>query len=210
MRTLLAKLFRKKSALPGGGAAAAWLIAGLGNPGAEYARTRHNAGFLVLDRLAQTWDAVFRREKSADAQVFTHRHECGLVLGAKPQTFMNRSGHTVQVLMQKYKIRPERVLVVYDDLDIPFGRFRLRPQGGPGGHKGMQSIVERIGDGFPRLRVGLGPAPAGGPGLSGHVLAPFSPAEEKMLPEVLDTAANVILCLLVQGMEQAMNRYNAR
>jgi PTH1 family peptidyl-tRNA hydrolase len=185
------------------------LVVGLGNPGPEYEKTRHNIGFQVVDQLAAFWFVSFQKEKGTQSLTFRSRQGEGTVIGVKPQTFMNLSGQAVQSLMQKYRVKPERVLIVYDDLDIPFGRCRMRARGGPGGHRGMQSICQAIGPDFPRLRVGLGPVPAGIRDLAGFVLAPLSAGERKSLPDYLGAAVKVILCWLEQGIDPAMNRCNA-
>jgi len=139
------------------------LIVGLGNPGRKYADNRHNVGFQCLDRLAEAWGLSFSRQKHK--ALLAQGQIAGLkVILAKPHTFMNLSGEAMERMARFYKVPPENILVIYDDLDLPVGRIRLRPEGGSGGHKGMQSIIEHLGsNGFPRLRVGIGRPTHGDP-----------------------------------------------
>ena len=186
-----------------------YLVVGLGNPGREYAATRHNAGFMVLDALARQWGVTFGRTRHqallAEARVGPHR-----VLLAKPQTYMNLSGRAVGPLVRYYRLPLDHLLVVYDDLDLPFGTVRLRPQGGHGGHKGMKSIIEALGGrrDFPRLRIGIG-RPPGRMDAADYVLRPFSPAEREQWPWVVDRAVEGIRLWVEQGLDAAMNRVNA-
>ena len=181
------------------------LVVGLGNPGREYAGTRHNVGFEVLDRLAarrrlepwafkNDWQALWAREKSQ-------------YLFLKPQTFMNESGRAVGAAMRFYKLPAESVLVVYDDLALPVGRLRLRPEGSSGGQNGMRSIIEHLGAStVPRLRVGIGAAR--GRGMVGHVLGKFRPEEREDVAVAVERAADAVEHALAQGLEAAMNVYN--
>lgn len=131
-----------------------WLVVGLGNPGSEYAGTRHNAGFMVVQRLGQRWNLKFDRRACSSRLAETRRGRTKIIL-ALPQTFMNQSGLAVQSLLSTYKVKPENLLIIYDDLDLPLGEIRIRPQGSPGSHKGMKSIVETLGTTlFPRVRLG--------------------------------------------------------
>jgi len=184
-----------------------FLIVGLGNPGREYKNSRHNAGFMVLDRLAVQLDVSFSRVKSKAlvTEAKYSDHHCIL---AKPQTYMNLSGQSVSELMRFYKIPLSNLLVVHDDIDLPFGTIRLRPSGGSGGHKGMMSIIERLASqDFPRLRIGIN-RPPGRMEASDYVLQDFSPQEMQLLPEILDRAAQAVLTFLTEGIEQAMTRFN--
>lgn len=179
------------------------LIVGLGNPGRDYAETRHNVGFMVLDRLAAGAKAVFRTETKWQAEVAT----LGDVWLCKPQTYMNLSGESVGALGHFYKIEPARVLVVFDDMALPLGRLRLRESGSAGGHNGLSSIIEHLGtNAIPRLRVGIG-APRPGDA-TGHVLGRFSPAERPALDEAIARAAEAVEFAQSQGFPAAMNRFN--
>lgn len=178
------------------------LIVGLGNPGREYADTRHNVGFMLLDRLAARDRADWRTEKSWQADVA----KAGGVLLAKPLTFMNLSGQAVQPLAHFYKIEPSEMLIVLDDLALPLGRLRLRANGSSGGHNGLQSMIEHFGtQAIPRLRIGIGEAATGA---VGHVLGRFALEEREPLAQSLDRALEAIDCAQTRGLEAAMNTYN--
>jgi len=191
------------------------LVVGLGNPGPRYAGTRHNAGALVVERLAE------RHGLALDEHRFEGRFGQGRVAGAPvalllPETFMNRSGEAVGDALEGLGLaHPGReLLVVYDDLDLPFGRLRLRPVGGSGGHRGMTDVMAHLaamghgeGGAFPRLRVGIGRPPAGADPVA-WVLAPFAPAERARLPGLLDAGAAAVEAVLREGVEAAMNRVN--
>lgn len=186
----------------------AFLIAGLGNPGKEYANSRHNIGFMVLNRLAETHGGKFSRleHKAFVLKLNTTAHQ--LIL-AKPQTYMNLSGQAVGALVRFYKIPLEQVLIVYDDIDLPFGVLRLRPGGGSAGHKGMQSIIDHLGtQEIPRLRVGVG-RPKGIKAAADYVLDNFSSKEQEELPFILSRAVQAILDTTNLGLIEAMNRHNA-
>jgi PTH1 family peptidyl-tRNA hydrolase len=184
------------------------LIVGLGNPGADYAEHRHNIGFRVVDALARAHDLRFARNKAARAWVAEGRiHEVPVLL-AKPRTFMNLSGRAVGRLTRAKRISPESTLVVYDDLDLPLGRLRLRPQGGSGGHKGMRSIIDTLGtQEFARLRVGIDRPPAH-VDAADYVLEPFDAEQQALLDKVVDVAAAAVTCWLTDGMVAAMDQYN--
>lgn len=185
-----------------------YLIAGLGNPGREYRETRHNVGFMVVDRLAARLGVSFTRLESR-ALVTKGNYEGKRVILVKPQTFMNESGSAVGALARYYKAPAANLLVTYDDVDLPFGALRLRPAGGSAGQKGMKSIIERLGtEAFPRLRVGIG-RPPGRMDAAAYVLQPFARDEIAELPQVLDRAAEAILVFMAGGIEKAMNQFNA-
>lgn len=185
-----------------------YLVAGLGNPGREYKETRHNVGFMVVDRLAQRLGVTFSRVESR-ALVTKGTHQGQRVILAKPQTFMNESGSAVGSLARYYKVELDNMLVAYDDVDLPFGVLRMRPAGGSAGQKGMKSIIERVGsEAFPRLRVGIG-RPPGRMEAAAYVLQPFERAETAELPLLLDRAADAVLVYIASGLERAMNLYNA-
>jgi PTH1 family peptidyl-tRNA hydrolase len=184
-----------------------YLIAGLGNPGREYRNNRHNSGFMILDRLAGKLDITFGRlESKALVAKGTYRGK-RLIL-AKPQTYMNESGKAIGALMRFYKIAFSNLMVAYDDVDLPFGSLRLRPDGGAAGQKGMLSIQERLGtDAFPRLRFGVG-RPPGRMEAAAYVLQDFSRLESEFLTQLLDRAAEAILVYVCEGLDRAMNAYN--
>lgn len=184
-----------------------YLIAGLGNPGPEYADNRHNVGFRCLDRLAETHRLAFRRRQKR-ARVASGRIRGHRVVLAKPQTFMNKSGTSVARLAHFYKVDLERLLVVYDDLDLPPGTIRLRPSGGSGGHRGVRSIIRQLGSqDFPRLRIGIG-RPPGRMDPADYVLQDVSGDEAILLDRVLDRAVDAIEIWLDEGIRQAMDEHN--
>jgi PTH1 family peptidyl-tRNA hydrolase len=182
------------------------LIVGLGNPGRKYASNRHNVGFQCLDRLAEAWDLSFSRRKHK--ALLAQGEIAGLeVILAKPQTFMNLSGEAVERLAHFYQVTPENILVIYDDLDLPVGKIRLRPEGGSGGHKGTKSIIEHLGtNGFCRLRVGIGRPPHGDP--VDYVLGDFTPDERIAIDEARERVVFAVELWLAEGIVVAMNRYN--
>ncbi|MCC6314287.1 MAG: aminoacyl-tRNA hydrolase [Thermomicrobiales bacterium] len=183
------------------------LIVGLGNPGREYAKTRHNLGFMVVGELARragspSWRTRFKAEL-ADATIAGQR-----VILLEPQTYMNLSGHAVREAVNWYKIRRHDVLVVLDDLDIPFGALRMRESGGAGGHNGLKSIVEQLGGAdVARLRLGIGRGPGAA---TAQVLSRFSADEERALPPVIAAAADCCEAWLAEGAIAAMNRCNRK
>jgi PTH1 family peptidyl-tRNA hydrolase len=183
------------------------ILVGLGNPGREYARTRHNVGFMLIDRLAVRLDAQGMRLQS-DAIVTTARLEDRKILLAKPQTYMNLSGRAVQSLARFYKTPLMNLLVAYDDLDLPLGSLRLRPGGGPGGQKGMASTLEMLGSqDVARLRIGIG-RPPGRMDPAAYVLQPFTERELEMVSEILGQAEDASLAFVRDGIDAAMNRFN--
>ncbi len=202
---LLDKLRGKHPTEPG----AQWmLIVGLGNPGREHAGNRHNIGWHIANHFVASRGWQFSKKQN-DALIALGQIDERRAIVAKPQTFMNLSGRAVQPLARFYKVPPEHMLVVYDDLDLPFGAIRLREKGGAGGHNGMRSIIEQIGTGdFPRLRVGIG-RPPGRMDPAAFVLRDFDASEQAGLPDVLDRAAQAIETFITQGVAAAMNRYNA-
>ena len=185
-----------------------WLIVGLGNPGERYARTRHNVGFRSVETLAERHSLTFRQQwaNSQLAEGIIHGQRVVLV---KPQTYMNLSGQAVSALRNWYKIDPaHELLVIYDDLDLPFARIRIRERGSAGTHNGMRSIVAQLGTTeFPRLRVGIG-QPPGKMDAADYVLSRFTPEEEAVLPDVLARVADAVDVILREGLITAMNRYN--
>jgi PTH1 family peptidyl-tRNA hydrolase len=193
------------------------LIVGLGNPGREYAHSRHNVGFWCLNRLARRHGIAFR-SRGRLAAVGEGQLAGRPVILAKPRTFVNLSGRAASHLLQRYRLSPQQLLVVYDDLDLPLGRVRLRLRGSHGGHRGMRSIIDAVGsEDFPRIRIGIGrPSAPGGAGeptwepevVVDYVLGPMTAEERRILDEAVATASEAILCLLSEGVETAMNRYN--
>lgn len=184
-----------------------YLIIGLGNPGREYKDTRHNIGFMLMDYLAEKLEARGMKVQSKAITISALYNEKKIIL-AKPQTYMNLSGQSVQGLLNFYKIPFENLLVAHDDLDIPFGTIRIRPTGGPGGQRGMADTIEQLGTkDFPRLRLGIG-RPPGRMQAKDYVLQNFSKDEQKLLPEILSRASDAALEFVMNGLNMAMNKYN--
>ena len=186
-----------------------YLIVGLGNPGREYARTRHNGGFMVLDHLAGLWKSSWTADNKFTARLAkTERGGKRLIL-CKPQTFMNASGEAVGALAGFQKIPTSRILVVVDDADLPFGEIRLRSGGSSGGHHGLESIEQHLGTReYARQRIGIGRDDPAARQITGYVLGQFRPAEQELLEKVLQKACEQIECWLAVGITQAMNQYN--
>lgn len=186
------------------------LLVGLGNPGYQYAWTRHNVGFWTIDSLAKALKIPLRNLKHQSLMGSGVYQGTGVVL-AKPLTFMNRSGVAVAGLAGMYKISPEEILVIHDDLDLPPGKLRLKARGGSGGHKGVESLIYHLkSEDFNRLRIGIGrplPLDAENPAAD-HVLAPFSAGEEEVMAQALPRAVDAALHFIRFGILDAMNRYN--
>lgn len=183
------------------------LVVGLGNPGEQYQKTRHNVGFWCIDRLAEQHSIKMNRRNRL---ALTGEGRIGVedVALAKPRTFVNESGQAVTSLMARYRASAADLLVVYDDMDLPAGKIRLRPNGGPGGHNGIKSIIGALGtQGFARLRVGVG-RPGPGDDQIEHVLGRANAEEQSLVDAAVETAVEVIACYLSEGVETAMNRYN--
>lgn len=184
-----------------------YLIIGLGNPGREYRDTRHNFGFMLIDHLAERIGARGMKVQSKAIVTSGLFEETRLIL-AKPQTYMNLSGHSVQGLLHFYKIPHSHLIVAHDDLDLPYGAIRIRPTGGPGGQRGMANTIELLGTkDFPRLRLGIG-RPPGRMDPKDYVLQDFSKDELKLLPELLTRASDAALEFVKNGLNAAMNKYN--
>ncbi|MBI3160400.1 MAG: aminoacyl-tRNA hydrolase [Chloroflexi bacterium] len=184
-----------------------YLIVGLGNPGLKYQNNRHNVGFMVLDEIARRQGAAFTRVESRALVTKTDYRGRRLVL-AKPRTYMNLSGQAVGGLARFYKIPLERLLVVYDEVDLPFEAIRARREGGSAGHNGMKSIIEHLAtQEFPRLRIGID-RPPGKMATPNYVLQDFSREQLQVLPSVLERAAEAALLFVTDGIEAAMNRFN--
>lgn len=180
-----------------------WTVVGLGNPGPEYAHTRHNVGFMVVERLARRWGAALSRD--ADGRARRGQATCagGPVRLVEPLTYMNRSGEVLDVASD-----PTAVIAVFDDLDLPAGRLRIRLRGGTGGHRGVASLVDRLGDGFVRLRIGVGRPPAGVDAAS-YVLEPLPDDAARVLDDACERACEAIELIITEGAGVAMNRFNA-
>jgi len=185
-----------------------YLIVGLGNPGAEYARTRHNAGFLVVERLAERWQASWNYEKKFNASLARAQCKGRRLLLCQPQTYMNSSGQTVGALMTFYQLPLTRLLIVVDDADLPLGGIRLRPGGSSGGHHGLESIEQRLGTrDYARLRIGIGRQEAARQ-ITGHVLGKFNSTETGSVDTVLNAASEQVETWLEAGIQQAMSQFN--
>ena len=179
------------------------LIAGLGNPGPEYAATRHNVGFMVVDQLAAQFGSTWEKSGKWDAL----SAKCGAVLLVKPLAFMNRSGYPLLAVAQFYKIEPQESLIVLDDFALPLGRLRLRERGGPGGHNGLESVIAQFGtEEIPRLRIGIGAAPR--EGSVDYVLSRFFDEEKPIARASVDRAVQALKCAIDNGLVSAMNTFN--
>ncbi len=183
------------------------LVVGLGNPGKAYEKTRHNAGFMVVDALAAQFSiSMAQRTKAL-------RYGTGTIAGhavilAKPQGYMNRSGPPVQRLCRELNLSSEAVTVIHDDIDIPLGNIKIKEKGGHGGHKGVRSLMDALGsDRFIRIRVGIG-RPESAAGVTDYVLEDFAPEEKEILDEVVQRAKEAVVCILTRGTEEGMNRFN--
>jgi PTH1 family peptidyl-tRNA hydrolase len=185
------------------------LIVGLGNPGSQYENTRHNAGFMVVDQLAGEFGISVNKNKF-DVRYGRGAIESHEVMLAKPMAFMNRSGWPVQKLAAYFKIDSKDLMVVHDDIDLAFGRLKIKEKGGHGGHKGLKSIMHAVGeDEFVRLRIGVGRSEAES-SVSDHVLGPFFDDESKRLGSVLIQARNAVVTILTEGSKVGMNRFNKK
>ena len=185
-----------------------FLIVGLGNPGREYTRNRHNIGFMAIDMLASRQNVMINRSRNraliGDFRLGDHK---GILV--KPQTFMNLSGDAVGPLCRFYKIDPERVIVIYDELDLTFGTVRIRGKGSAGGHNGMRSIINHIGQEFPRIRLGIGRPPGRMP-VKAYVLQDFGKDELETVEMMLDQTVRAVETMMTDGVELAMSRFNGR
>ncbi len=183
------------------------IVIGLGNPGQQYAQTRHNVGWMVLDRLADRAGWSGRARNKDAAATIAGRHKGLDLILVKPMTFMNESGIAVRKILAMERAPLPEMLVIVDDFSLPFGKLRFREGGGPGGHNGLRSIIDELGtEGFARLRVGIG---APDQGFIDHVLSAFEPAETSRLDELLDAAADAVEAWARDGLSKAANRYNS-
>ena len=189
------------------------LIAGLGNPGRGYAHNRHNVGFICLNHFAKTHGIRFD-SKQGRARIGTGEVAGDKVVLARPQTYMNQSGQSVSLLVRKFDISLDNLIVIHDDLDLPLGKIRLRYNGSSGGHKGVDSIVSELGSQeFTRIRVGIGRPTTdsleiGEDDVIAYVLGDFTPDQEHTIAEVIPKVSEALLCLLTEGLTIAMNKYN--
>ena len=187
-----------------------WMIVGLGNPGKDYEKTRHNVGFRSTDLLAGLLKTKIDRLKFKALTRMVNYNGMKVLL-VQPQTYMNLSGAAVSALATYYKVKPERILVIFDDISLPVGRIRIRKDGSAGGHNGIKSIIQSLGtDQFPRVKVGVGAKPHPDYDLADWVLSKFSAQEEKALAPALENAANAALMVLDQGTEKAASAYNGK
>jgi PTH1 family peptidyl-tRNA hydrolase len=189
-----------------------WLIAGLGNPGSKYLLTRHNVGFMALDYLAKSVGVKNDDAKHEHkANTITFKWDSEQVKLAKPETFMNLSGDSVSEIVNFYKIPLENVIIVHDELDLPFGRLQIKVKGGDGGHNGVLSVIEKLGtDEFTRVRFGVGRSPVAGMDPAAWVLQKFSKEEQERLPEFLNATIDAIEAIVFEGTTKAMNTFNKR
>ena len=186
-----------------------YIIAGLGNPTKEYDKTRHNVGFEVIDKLADRYDIDVSERK--------HRAFCGRgviegqkVLLVKPQTFMNLSGESLRSVLDYYKVLPEELIVIYDDISLPPGQLRIRLKGSAGGHNGIKNIIAHLGtQEFPRIKVGVGEKPPR-MDLKDYVLSRFSKGEQELMDEAFQEAAQAVVMMLGEGADRAMNHFNTK
>jgi peptidyl-tRNA hydrolase, PTH1 family len=186
------------------------LIVGLGNPEPKYDRTRHNIGFAAIDAIAHSWKIPLDTRKFQGLFGEGRAVNGDKIRLLKPLTYMNRSGESIQAVAHWYKISPESVLIIYDDMDLPLGKMRLRLKGSAGGHNGMKSAIAHLGsENFPRLRIGIG-RNNGEKDTISHVLGKFSPAETPLMTAVLKSVVDAIETTLKEGVEKSMNIYNNR
>lgn len=184
------------------------LIVGLGNPGAEYAKTRHNAGFMLVDRLAQSWRAGWNSEKKFQSRLAKAERDGKRLVLCEPQTFMNLSGEAVGALAKFYQLPLTKLMVAVDDADLPLGEIRLRSSGSSGGHHGLESIEQHLGSrDYARLRIGIGRKDSRRE-IAGHVLGKLSASEMALMEKVLARAAEQVECWLAHGLPKAMSQFN--
>lgn len=187
-----------------------WLIVGLGNPGKEYDRTRHNCGFRAIDLLAEKLSCKIDKGKFQGLYGQVNYQGKKLYL-LKPLTYMNLSGRSVLQLSAYFSIPPQKIIVMFDDISLAPGRLRIRGDGSAGGHNGIKSVINELGSqDFPRVKIGVGAKPIAEQDLADWVLSTFSASEEKLLKDALDRAADAALCVITDGIQAAANRYNGK
>ncbi|MBI5846580.1 MAG: aminoacyl-tRNA hydrolase [Nitrospirae bacterium] len=183
-----------------------WLLVGLGNPGTRYAKTRHNIGFMVLDRLAKNLGLDFREKmdyRSCSGSISGHK-----VVLMEPLTFMNRSGSAVRKVFSKYTVLPEHIIAVHDDLDLEAGKLKIRKKGSSGGHKGIESMIQNLGtQDFIRIRIGIGRDPF--IPTEDYVMSRFRKEEQDLIHESVARAVDAVSCIIDAGADKAMNRFNS-
>jgi peptidyl-tRNA hydrolase, PTH1 family len=186
-----------------------YLIVGLGNPGGEYAKTHHNAGYMAADKLVQRWQATWREEAGFEARVARARHAGREVMLCQPLTFMNLSGVAVRRIQDYFRVTPDRLLIMVDDADLPLGEIRLRPDGGSGGHHGLESVECHLSTAqYARLRLGIGRSNVAERQIKDYVLSRFRDEELGLLRAMLDRAVEQVECWLTAGIQIAMSRFN--
>ncbi len=183
-----------------------YIIAGLGNPGAKYDKTRHNMGYLAMDKLFELWQISKYKKRFSSSFCAANKYDAKIIL-LKPLTFMNDSGSAVKKALSFYKADPKNIIIIYDDIDLPVGALRIRKSGGPGTHNGMRSIANHIGEGFPRIRIGIGKS---SDDLINYVLSKPSKEEQKILEQTLLEAAKAVDVIIKEGIEKAMQCYNKK
>lgn len=187
-----------------------WMIVGLGNPGQQYASTRHNTGFMTLDLLAQRLQVKVSKERF-QAQTAQAVYDGQKLLLVKPQTYMNASGLSVEPAAHYYKLPPERILVLFDDISLPVGKLRIRKSGSAGGHNGLKSLISSLGsDQFPRVKIGVGAKPHPDYDLADWVLSTVSKSEWPDYQSAMEHAADAALCIVKNGCERAAAEYNGK
>jgi PTH1 family peptidyl-tRNA hydrolase len=186
------------------------LIAGLGNPGEKYSKTRHNAGFMAIDKLLDKLNGTFEEQKFHNAVNYQGKCRGAKLFLLKPLTFMNASGEAVELIARKNRIEPEEILVIYDDMDLPLGKIRVKDGGGgSGGHNGVESVKNELNSAnFARVRIGIGRGDEGSQ--VDHVLTEFSDSEKRIFADALDRAVDAVKLILYRGTKEAMNRFNTR
>ncbi len=184
-----------------------FIIAGLGNPGKEYTNTRHNAGYAAVEYLSEKHNVKLNKLKfnSVYGDTFINGEK---VMFVKPVTYMNRSGIAITEIMNFYKVPPENLIVIYDDIDIPLGTLRIRPNGSPGTHNGMKSIINNVGNGFPRIRIGIGRNED--MDLADYVLQKFSSSEKDLINPIIEKAALAAIEIIESNVDNAMQKYNIK
>ena len=183
------------------------LIVGLGNPGRQFSWSRHNVGFKCVDHMARKW-GIKLSERRRKAVLGRGSVDGLVVVLAKPRTFMNLSGEGVAYLLARFDAEPSDVVIIYDDMDLPVGRIRIRPRGSAAGHNGIKSIIDKLSDQeFPRVRVGIGRPPEGLDGMD-YVLGRFSSQEPLVIEKAVETVEAAVRCILLEGIQTAMNRFN--
>ncbi|MGZ5527686.1 MAG: aminoacyl-tRNA hydrolase [Limisphaerales bacterium] len=186
-----------------------FLIVGLGNPGKEYDGTRHNVGFALVERLANSWRANWELKKKFNSRLAQVDRDGRRIVLCEPQTYMNSSGEAVQAVSEYYKLPAKQILILADDADLPLGTIRLRPDGSSGGHHGLESIEQHLGTrAYARLKIGIGRRAEDGRQISGFVLGRFAGSDKKVVEEVLGRANQQVECWLNAGVQEAMNKFN--